>query len=726
MGIITIKSDLCKACYSCVRNCPVKAIKVEDGKARVVDERCICCGSCLKVCSQNAKVVERHTEEVKKLLKIGKTVALIAPSIPASFPGITAKDIRTILKQLGFYAVHEATIGVEATLPVYQDALSKNSGTIISSYCPAIVSLITKYYPDLVPMLAPIDSAVLASAKVLAKRYPGYEIVFIGPCIAKKEEVKKYGRDLIKAVLSFKDLKDLLNQFDLKVEPREKLEEDFKYLPQEFPVSGGFSENLKGDKENILIVDGASNCIEVLNSLRKSSDPPRLLDILFCKGCLDGPELDSELSHFARTRAIREYSRGKARDELAEIAFPTLSFTRTFVADQVKTQNPSENDLREILRFTYKNSPSDELNCGACGYATCREKAVAVFNGLADVDMCLPYLIHKYRGETSFYKNKLETLMGKNKRYIVIIGEHRTTQDIKKMVDRCSTNSLNVILQGESGVGKRHTALAIHSSSMRRTRAFLEVDCSVTEEKLEQELFGHTDGAYSTSNKGSRYTGKLDLARGGVIYLKNLDKMPKNIQTRLVQLLVEKKYFSNASKAFNRLDVRFIGSTSVDLRLLVSEKGFRADLFYMLNVINIVIPPLRDKTSDIPLLVRYFLDKLNLEKEIGLKIFTEEALHVLKGYHWPGNIRELWNLVERSVYITDEESIAPKHLPPGIREFYFSNSMDVPNLEKEVAKLEKDLILKALKATGNNRAAAAKLLGLPRATLYLKIKCYEI
>ncbi|HWJ02909.1 MAG TPA: [Fe-Fe] hydrogenase large subunit C-terminal domain-containing protein, partial [Verrucomicrobiae bacterium] len=212
MSIISIISERCKACYACIRNCPVKAIKVEDGKSRVVEERCISCGSCVRVCSQNAKAIISDVDKVTEFLRSAKTIALIAPSFPASFPGINSGEIFDALEKLGFFAVHEATLGVEATLPHYRKLVEQTDEMVISSFCPAIVSLIEKYYPHLVPSLAPVDSAVIAAGKVLRYHYQEAKLVFIGPCIAKKHEVRTHGANSIDAVLTFKELKQMLTQ----------------------------------------------------------------------------------------------------------------------------------------------------------------------------------------------------------------------------------------------------------------------------------------------------------------------------------------------------------------------------------------------------------------------------------------------------------------------------------------------------------------------------------
>lgn len=730
MGVITIRSELCKECYSCVRNCPVKAIKVEDGKARVVEERCIGCGICIKVCSQKAKIVQRDVEKVKRFLAGDKAIALVAPSIPAAFPEMTPAGLKEILKSAGFSAVHEATLGVEATLPLYRELLTDGLKPVISTYCPAIVGLVTKYYPDLVPNLAPIDSAASAAAKIVASEYPGAKIVFIGPCIAKKNEMEKYGGQFIDAVLTFKELKEFLQESGLytavnRSEPGPD-EAVPAYLPEYFPISGGLAMNLGGNQEDFMVVDGAEACLESLQSLRTQTEKPHLLDILFCKGCIDGPEVDSPVDLYGRMRAIQRYSRLSERDCLPA-KYPKLDFQRSFQPESLASPQPSEKELRDILKFTYKNSAEDELNCGACGYNTCREKAVAVYQGLAEIDMCLPYLISKSRGETQYYKDRLEVLLGKKQDVYPIIGEHKSIIEAKRLAERSAGNGQNTIIQGEGGVGKRLLAQAIHALSVRRTKPFLEVDCSTQELLLEAELFGYEEGGFPQAPKGMRggQGGKLEQARGGIVFLKHVEELPGRIQTKLLQALQEREFTRMGGNRTVSLDVRLISSTRVDLRKMVSAGIFRADLFYRLDVVHIFLTPLRERGTDIQVLTGYFLETIALEKNLPPRIFADKAMDALFTYTWPGNIRELYNVVQRALFISEDFVIGLEQLPPNIQRTLAANT-SVPNFDDAVARLEKELIIQALQATNNNRVQASKLLKIPRATLYIKLKEYQI
>jgi DNA-binding NtrC family response regulator/iron only hydrogenase large subunit-like protein len=721
LSIVSIISERCKACYACIRNCPVKAIKVEDGKSRVVEERCISCGSCVRVCSQNAKAISSQVDKVTEYLRNNKTIAVIAPSFPASFPGVRAENLFETLEELGFFTVHEATIGVEATLPHYREVLAKTSEPVISSFCPAVVNLIQKYYPHLVKNLAPIDTAVLAAGKVLKKHYRDAKFVFIGPCIAKKHEVE--GNEAIDAVLTFKELKQMLQASDLSFGPQELPQEEETYLPQHFPISGGLLRNLGLANEG-LVVDGAYDCMETLKVLPNQKDKPRFLDILFCKGCVDGPEIDSTLDLYSRIQAVVQHSRNRVPEKL-EIP-PDLDLSRHFTPQPIEMDNPSEKEIRDILKYTFKLSEEDELNCGACGYNTCREKAVAVYQGLAEIDMCLPYLIHKSRGEIEYYKERIQTLTGKRRSIESVIGETQGMLETKKLAEKAAANDLHLVIQGENGTGKRMLAQLIHQLSIRRNKSFYEINCSnLPELMLDAELFGYEEGAFAEAIRGGK-TGRLELARGGTVMLNEVGSVPINIQAKLIRVLQSREFERLGGNKPIRLDVRIIATSSVDLKRLVVTGKFRADLYYRLNVLNILIPPLRDRTEDVPLLAGHFLDRIIYEKDLLPKIFADETVATMKAYIWPGNVRELAATVERAAYISQEQVIKQEHLPQGIQQTKVPLIEGIRPLRGAIADLEKNYIQRALEITNNNRVAAAQLLGIPRATLYLKLKEYKL
>jgi len=734
MAVVKTKKDLCKACYSCIRDCPVKAVKVEMGQARVVEERCISCGNCVRVCSQNAKEIESHVADVRAMIDKGeKVVALLAPSFPASFYHIESAELFERMRNFGFYKIEEVAGGVELTISFYRKLITGGKmDTVISSHCPVVVGLIEKQFPQLIPMLAPVDSALIAMAKYMKSKHPKGRMVFIGPCIAKKEEAKIFGQGILDAVLTFGELKEMLelhHSWNDKTGWAES-EGNIKVESPLFPIPGGFVRNIDPTGslfkfEDVALVEGKDECLQFLESLASGRVKPRLVDILFCKGCIDGPGIDSSLDIFARQQLIFSYARKRRK----EILVPPrgLKLDRQFTNRHQPLPMPSETEIQAILRHTYKTKPEDELNCGSCGYHSCREKAIAVYQGLAEIDMCLPYLLARSRGEIEYYKNRLDSGEGAE-RSLGLIGSSEAVKNLKNLVLKISQNDATVLLLGESGVGKEVVAKAIHTLSGRKKGPFIGINCAALPELLlESELFGYEDGAFTGARKGGKI-GRFELAKGGAILLDEIGDMPLNMQAKLLRVLQEKEFTRLGGTATIPLDARVIAATNKDLKKMVAEGKFRADLFYRLNVISVNVPPLRERKEDIPALIGHFLHKIAAGKEIPPKIVSDRALALLVSYEWPGNIRELENVVERLIYISEGNVIRVEDLPSPIRQLGGSGEREAGScsLKQAVQKLEKDMIVKALRETNNNRVRAANLLGLPRASFYHKLKEYGI
>lgn len=734
MAVVKTMKDLCKACYSCVRDCPAKAVKVEMGQARVVEERCISCGNCVRVCSQGAKDIESQVSDVREMLAKGeKVVALLAPSFPASFYFIKPEEMSEKMYQAGFFKIEEVAGGVELTIPKYRDLIKEGKmDTIISSHCPAIVGLIEKQFPQLIPMLAPVDSAMMGLTKHMHAKHPNEKMVFIGPCVAKKEEAKIYGQGILDAVLTFGELKELLGLEHAEAENIDSFdaEEEIKAASPIFPVPGGFMRNVDPTGElfkfeDIALVEGKDECLQFLESLAAGRVNPRLVDILFCKGCIDGPAIDSPLDIFSRQHLIFSYARKRQKEIV--IPDPVICLDRQFTDRHQPLVIPSEMEIQAILKHTYKSNPEDELNCGSCGYNSCREKAIAVFQGLAEIDMCLPYLLAKSRGEVEYYKNQLDSGVGYDKR-TGLIGISEAMRNLKSLIMKVSQNEATVLLLGESGVGKEVVAKAIHSLSSRNKSPFIGINCAALPELLlESELFGYEDGAFTGARKGGK-AGRFELAKGGTILLDEIGDLPLTMQAKLLRVLQEKEFTRLGGTTTISLDARIIAATNKDLKKMVTEGKYRADLFYRLNVISISVPPLRERREDISALIGHFLHKIATGKEIPPKIVSDDALALLLSYEWPGNIRELENVIERLIYISEGNVIRVEDLPSAIRQLggVHLEIYETRPLKEAVQQLEKEMIIKALHATNNNRLKAAGLLGLPRASFYQKLKEYGL
>lgn len=409
-GIVNTIRQNCRRCYSCVRECPAKAIRVDGGQAVVIVERCISCGHCVKTCSQDAKIVFNNVPQVLyEILPEGNAVAIIAPSFAASFPDNYLK-VPAALRALGFTKVIETAFGADLISPVYQECFEKDDNTtIISSACPAIYNFIEKYYIELVPNLAKVVSPMIAMGRYIKKNFGAEtKVVFIGPCVAKKSEyIDEDVDDAIDSVITFRELKDIFEKLKIDLDKLEDsdLDPPHAVVGKSFPLTGGLIKTAKIDTDilarDVIVVEGKDKVREIINDIAQNKIKSKFIDILFCEGCISGPAVDSELNYYSRREKVIDYidktinsvDKNVWKSELYNSR--DLNLTREFTPRNQKRQNPSEEDIKKILVSTNKFTKSDELNCGACGYATCREFAIAIGKGLAEEDMCLPFLIDK-------------------------------------------------------------------------------------------------------------------------------------------------------------------------------------------------------------------------------------------------------------------------------------------------------------------------------------------
>lgn len=406
-GVVSTIAAKCRRCYNCVRSCPAKAIRVQNGQAEVLAERCIGCGNCLKVCGQDAKQVQSALATVQAFLAAEMpVVAILAPSYPAAFDNLDGGSLVTALRRLGFALVMDVGFGAEIVAEKYAQLLATPTDRpVITSPCPALVSYVEKYLPDLTPNLAPIVSPMMALARAVKERYqPGSRVVFIGPCVAKKmERLDPALTGQVDAVITFVELGQLFEEAALipRALPPSEPDEPLPHYGALFPVSGGLlkAAALRADlmDDSIVVIEGAERCLSALRELQAGGFRGRFLDLLFCEGCIAGPAFAGNMSALARrervTAHVRELCQTAQPPHAAVAALAALDVTRGYACAPVSVRVPSETELRDILAKNDKFSVEDELNCGACGYSTCRDKAIAVYQGLAEPEMCLPYLI---------------------------------------------------------------------------------------------------------------------------------------------------------------------------------------------------------------------------------------------------------------------------------------------------------------------------------------------
>ena len=428
---LKLKKSNCKNCYKCIRHCPVKSIKFSGDQAHIVSNECILCGQCFVVCPQNAKEIANDVEKVKVMLAGDEPVVVsLAPSFIANYDGIGIEEMEKALKKLGFHSVEETAIGATIVKTQYEEILkSKRQNILISSCCHSVNLLIQKYFPHVLKYLANVKSPMQAHALDIKKRIPNAKVVFIGPCVAKKDEADHYV-GIVDAVLTYEELTNWLKEQNINLEKGTKYEEKSK--ARLFPTTGGI---LKTMEQNVagytyLAIDGVENCIAALKDIENGVLTNCFIEMSSCVGsCIGGPVMEK----YHRS-PIRDYCSvvNYAGDKDFDVEMlDEFSVSKNFEYIVRKLETPSEDEIRSILRQMGKMRPSDELNCGSCGYDTCREKAIAVFNGIAEPSMCLPYMRNRAESLSNiicenFYKN----IMDNTPDGILVLNEDLEVQQI--------------------------------------------------------------------------------------------------------------------------------------------------------------------------------------------------------------------------------------------------------------------------------------------------------
>ncbi len=407
--LVQTAKERCRVCYTCVRECPAKAIRIGKGQAEVLAERCIGCGNCVRVCSQKAKVVLDSTVHVRTLLAGGEpVVAVLAPSFPAEFTECSWRQLVGMIRELGFAAVHEVGFGADLVADRYRKLLEASAGRrYIATSCPAVVAFVEKYHPDLVDALAPIVSPMVAIARALRRgRHDKLRVVFIGPCVAKKGEVDNpHLTGEVDAALTFPELRAMFQQTGIVPKPAAQDDFDAPHagLGALFSISRGLLQAADIHEDllegHVVAADGRTDFVDAIKEFETGDLDARLLELLACKGCITGPGISPETPVFFRRARVAEYVRQRlrhfdqARWQRDMESLADLDLSRTYTAQDQHISVPFEEEVRQILARIGKQTAADELNCGACGYDTCREHAVAIFKGLAETEMCLPYTI---------------------------------------------------------------------------------------------------------------------------------------------------------------------------------------------------------------------------------------------------------------------------------------------------------------------------------------------
>ena len=397
---LALKKSNCKNCYKCIRHCPVKAIRFSGNQAHIIGNECILCGQCFVVCPQNAKEIVNETEKARVLIQSGAPVMVsLAPSFIANYEGIGINAMRKALQKLGFHDVEETAIGATIVKNEYERMLrEEDRDVIITSCCHSINLLIQKHYPAALEYLADVLSPMQAHCKDIKSRYPNAKTVFIGPCVAKKDEAEHY-EGFVDAVLTFEELSEWLK--DEGIELEKEMDSDVCSRARFFPTTGGILKTMDQEETygySFLALDGVENCAAALKDIEDGKIHKCFIEMSACSGsCVGGPVMEK----YHHSSVVKDYiavsNYAGAKDfEVSDYKAIDLKKSLEFIPRHA--QMPSDLEIGQILRQMGKFKPSQELNCGSCGYNTCREKAIAIYQGKAEISMCLPFLKDKAEG----------------------------------------------------------------------------------------------------------------------------------------------------------------------------------------------------------------------------------------------------------------------------------------------------------------------------------------
>jgi len=413
MDLLSISETKCRQCYRCVRECPTNALKIDHGKVKRIWSRCILCGLCYQYCPHDAVIVQTGVKRVLDLLDSGEKVILgLDPTFPAVLDKGTTGQLVTALKKLGFTEVWEAAIGGDLAAGAYRAWLAKNkNASWISSFCPSLYYYIEKFVPSLKDRLTPIVSPMIAFG-MIAKQIHGPEtkVIFAGSCIARVwERMSRYGKDAIDYVLIYQDISAMLQAKGIEREEQEP--SDFDGPPSDvgriLSVSGGLSQAI-GFEQDLLNLDyvveaGPDEAMRAVKQFQEGKIRSHFLDLLFCKGCINGPATDKLISGPSRKQIVVDYIKAQDKDSPRATAefikkLKPLNLKRSFAARDVVLPDPKETEIQAVLAQLGKTYPDRNQDCGACGYSSCHEKAKAVVQGLAEMEMCPHYLLERLQG----------------------------------------------------------------------------------------------------------------------------------------------------------------------------------------------------------------------------------------------------------------------------------------------------------------------------------------
>ena len=420
---LTLKKSNCKNCYKCIRHCPVKAIRFSGNQAHIIDNECILCGHCFVVCPQNAKEIVDGTEKARVLLQSGEPVVVsLAPSFIANYEGVGIESMRRALRKLGFFDVEETAIGATIVKTEYERMLREEErDIIITSCCHSVNLLIQKHFPSALEYLADVMSPMQAHCADIKRRMPNAKTVFIGPCVAKKDEAEYY-EGLVDAVLTFEELTNWLKS------ERIDLEKDVDNTPESrarfFPTTGGVLKTMAQNAPGYtyIALDGVENCIAALKEIESGKIHKCFIEMSACVGsCIGGPVM--EKYHHSPVHDYVSVAQYAGTRDFTVVQPEALALKKHFTVIDNKAMQPAEYEITTVLHQMGKFKPADELNCGSCGYNSCREKAIAIIQGKAEISMCLPFLKDKAESFS-------DTIVRNTPNGLIVLNENFEVQQI--------------------------------------------------------------------------------------------------------------------------------------------------------------------------------------------------------------------------------------------------------------------------------------------------------
>ena len=399
MEVLIDQNVKCQDCHRCIRECSINAVGVENEQAWTITDFCIYCGHCINVCPQGAPLPQDQSQIIKNIMTGSRKTALsLAPSFYANYPDKSPEELAGALKQAGFDIISETAQGAEILSPILSQEILNTNQPVISSSCPGVVNLIEKHYPELIPKLSSLLSPALIHALFLKEKYgQDIKVIFAGPCLAKIDEALN-GNSNIDYILTFQQLNEILKDSNSFAACPTQLDDYSQGKAVAYPVEKG-AVNATGFNNNdtALYGSGIDECISILEDLKSGSLNANFIELLICQGgCINGPFISKKNSIAKRKQIIKNLfkDRSPKRKKLKH-NFKPKQLKRNYTNKKIKYPEPAESEIQEILKSIGKYSEKDETNCGGCGYDSCRDKAIAIFHGLAEAEMCIPYMKKK-------------------------------------------------------------------------------------------------------------------------------------------------------------------------------------------------------------------------------------------------------------------------------------------------------------------------------------------